>query len=711
MNTATQTELEYLRRRVAELENRLRETTQGQSGNYETIFNLAAMGLAQATFPEGRFVAANRKMLEITGYPEHELIGRKFLDITHPEDVHENRRIYQELIDGRIPYYVFQKRYIKKDGTPVWVNTTISLVRNEAGEPTHSIGLIEDITERKRAEAALTESQEWQRLAVDAGKIGLWSWDIPRNLIAWSDRIYEFHGVQRGSFGGKVDDFAKLIHPDDAPRVQSAIAHALAGNPDYEIEFRTVLHDGATRWLATSGRVIFDDSGQPLRLLGATTDITELKLAEERFRALANSVPTFVWISDDDGDVSYLNDAWCAYTGFSEEESLGSGWIAAIHPEDLELCVAVWNDARRQCVPYEVELRYGSADGQYRWYITRARPVRDASSGTVVWYGTCTDIDDYKRTEAALRRSKADLEQFAYAAAHDLQEPLRMVSIYAELLARRYKGKLGIDADGYIKHASDGAKRMQRLVEDLLAYTRIVHADEEPLAHVDCNAVLHDALANLSSSVAENGAAVVSAPLPAVKASPTRVLQLFQNLIGNAIKYRGSSAPHIHISAERDGDMWRFVVQDNGIGIPPEYHTRIFGVFKRLHGREIAGTGIGLAICKRIVEQAGGEIWVESEGDGTGSRFLFTLPASPSESYSAKTSTPSIPGSMRSSTTRSGRMLTATSTASSPRLATRVEKPSAWRLMATSWAMSSSSSTIRIDAVISHVPRRYDYSA
>jgi PAS domain S-box-containing protein len=624
MNTAPQTELENLRRRVAELEAS-RDAARRASENYQTIFNVAAVGIAQATISEGIFVTANRKMAEITGYPVEELIGRRFLDITHPEDRPANRKLYTDLVAGRIPYYQLEKRYIRKDGAYVWVNSTISLVRDEAGTPTHSIGVIEDIMDRKRAAEALKESLEWQRVAVDAGRIGLWSWDIVNNVVAWSDRIYEFHKVEPGHFDGTVEAFTKLVHPEDAERVKDAISEALAGNPEYEIEFRAVHHDGTVRWLSTNGRVIFDEAGRPLRLLGAVSDVTERKLAEGRFRALANSIPAFVWTTDSDGSITYLNDNWYTFTGLSHSESIGCGWVKAVHPDDIELCLAIWEDARRQRVPYEMQQRYRRHDGQYRWYIARALPVE--ANGTVSWYGTSTDIEDYKRTEAALRRSKADLEQFAYAAAHDLQEPLRMISIYGELLARRYKGKLALDADGYIKHSTDGAKRLQRLVEDLLAYTRIVHSDDEPQTPADCNAAFRDALANLTPAIEESGAEITSDLLPLVRCAPVRVLQVFQNLVGNAIKYRGKRTPRVHVSLKREGEMWRFAVEDNGIGINPDYHQKIFGVFKRLHGRDVAGTGIGLAICKRIVEHAGGAIWVESLGEGKGSTFLFTLPA------------------------------------------------------------------------------------
>jgi signal transduction histidine kinase len=231
-----------------------------------------------------------------------------------------------------------------------------------------------------------------------------------------------------------------------------------------------------------------------------------------------------------------------------------------------------------------------------------------------------------QQTVAELARSNADLEQFAYVASHDLQEPLRMVSSYTQLLARRYQGRLDAEANEFIGFAVDGAGRMQRLIDELLAYSRVSTRGRE-LVPCSTEAVLQAALANLRASIEESDAEVTHGALPAVQGDEAQLVQLFQNLIGNAVKFRGAEAPRIHVSAERDGDGWRFAVRDNGIGIDPEYADRIFVLFQRLHQRErYEGTGIGLAICKKIVERHGGRIWVESR-DGAGATFFFTLRA------------------------------------------------------------------------------------
>jgi signal transduction histidine kinase len=229
-----------------------------------------------------------------------------------------------------------------------------------------------------------------------------------------------------------------------------------------------------------------------------------------------------------------------------------------------------------------------------------------------------------------LQRSNTELEQFAYVSSHDLQEPLRMVGSYTQLLSRRYKGKLDADADEFIGFAVDGVTRMQRLINDLLQYSRVGTKGKEP-EPTDSGTVLERALANLKMTIEDNKATVTNDPLPAVMADDRQLEQLFQNLVGNAIKFHGAQPPQVHIRAERSNGCWMFVVKDNGIGIEPQYFDRVFQVFQRLHTiREYPGTGIGLAVCKKIVERHGGRIWVESE-PGKGTSFQFTLSATEKE--------------------------------------------------------------------------------
>jgi two-component system CheB/CheR fusion protein len=238
------------------------------------------------------------------------------------------------------------------------------------------------------------------------------------------------------------------------------------------------------------------------------------------------------------------------------------------------------------------------------------------------------DVTDRKRAEEALRATNAELQHFAYALTHDLQEPLRMVVNFTELLGSEYAGKLGEEADKFIAYSVEGAHRIEDLLKALLAYWEVAERERDSLDSIDCSAVLAKALLNLQAAIAESSAVVTYDPLPTVVAEEILLIQLFQNLISNSIKYRGGETPRIHVSAERVAEGWLFAVRDNGIGIDPQDADRVFGVFKRLHGSEIPGTGIGLAICQKVVERQGGRIWVESE-TGRGATFKFTIPCGP----------------------------------------------------------------------------------
>ena len=232
-------------------------------------------------------------------------------------------------------------------------------------------------------------------------------------------------------------------------------------------------------------------------------------------------------------------------------------------------------------------------------------------------------MDASSQSEADAAR--AELQHFVYAASHDLQEPLRMITVYSQLLVKAYPGKLDDNAATFVDNIVGGTKRMRELLSDLLAYSEIGASPEEPAAAVDLNVIIENVTQNLKVSIDESGAVITTGPLPTLSAREGHFIPLFQNLIGNAIKYRSAQPPRIHVSAQAMDGQLRFTVADNGMGIDPAYREKIFIAFKRLHGKKIPGTGIGLAICQRIVERYGGRIWVESQ-PGQGSTFIFTLP-------------------------------------------------------------------------------------
>lgn len=300
-------------------------------------------------------------------------------------------------------------------------------------------------------------------------------------------------------------------------------------------------------------------------------------------------------------------------------------WEKLVIPEDLpEAKAAVEESLKTGELKGEWRVRRAD-DGSVRWLRARAKVFFDDDGRPTHLIGINVDITEQKEIREELARSNADLERFAYVASHDLQEPLRMVGSYVQLLAKRYRGKLDSDADEFIAYAVDGVKRMQQLINDLLLVSR-VGTRGQPFREVAIDRALDEALENLAASVAESAATVTRDPLPTVHGDPAQIIQLLQNLLGNAIKFRTKEAPRIHVGARLADGMWLISVRDNGIGIDPKFHDRLFVIFQRLHSAsEYPGTGIGLAVCKKIVERHGGKIWVESEA-GKGSTFLFTLP-------------------------------------------------------------------------------------
>lgn len=383
-----------------------------------------------------------------------------------------------------------------------------------------------------------------------------------------------------------------------------------------------------------------------LRFTAILRDVSErrrteraLRESEELFRTAMVWSPIGMAIRALDGRWMAVNRALCRLVGYSEEELHRLSFQEISHPDDVEPDVELaleMLDGRRQ--GYAREKRYIHRDGHVVWALLAVTLVRAQGGEPRFFITQMKDITDRKRAEALLERqteelarSNAELEQFAYVASHDLQEPLRMVASYTQLLARRYSGQLDEKADRWIGYAVDGAQRMQALINDLLALSR-VGTRGRPMERCDSGAVLAQVLEGLEMAVAENGARVTFDTLPVVHADPLQVGQLFQNLVSNALKFhRPEVPPEIHVSAEPSsvggGPGWLFRISDNGIGMDPSYAEQVFVLFQRLHTREeYPGTGIGLAICRKIVERHGGRIWVDSM-PGAGSTFSFTLPA------------------------------------------------------------------------------------
>jgi len=346
----------------------------------------------------------------------------------------------------------------------------------------------------------------------------------------------------------------------------------------------------------------------------------------ELYRLLVHELTDFaIFMMDPDGIITTWNAGVERNLGYTESEFVGQPASIIFTPEDVA-----------KGLP-ETERRVAARDGRCpdaRWLQRKdgsrlfvdgvVTQLRNGSGELIGFSKVMRDATRRKLTEDALKRSNSELSQFAYIVSHDLQAPLRAVSIYTDLLVKERENSLDDRTKEFAKFIRDGVHQMQSLIQDLLKYSQISDSDSES-KDVELGKVLDQALANHKPAITENGAVVTHDALPVVKGDETHFVQLFQNLLGNALKYRSEAPPRIHVGAARKGQEWLTSVRDNGIGISPEYAAKIFEPFKRLHGSEVPGSGVGLAICKKIVERYGGRIWVESE-PGKGSTFYFTLP-------------------------------------------------------------------------------------
>jgi PAS domain S-box-containing protein len=366
------------------------------------------------------------------------------------------------------------------------------------------------------------------------------------------------------------------------------------------------------------------DNDLKMALADREAALLEVEKERARFHFLAESMPQKIFTARPNGEVDYFNGQWIEFTGLSFEQIEDWSW-QFVHPDDADANLRAWRHSVETGEPFHLEHRFRRADGKYRWHLSRALAMRDATGAITMWIGSNTEIHEQKEKEEELRRANEDLQQFAYSASHDLQEPIRNVAVYSELVSRRYGNVLDHDGRQFLEFLREGGHRLATLVDDLLAYTRASKAEISDTP-ADALAVLRKSLANLAEAVRESDAKITYDPLPEVQMGEVHLQQVFQNLVGNALKYRKQDPPQIHISAVNRGGFWCFSVQDNGIGIDPQYKEKIFGVFKRLHhDQKYSGTGIGLAICQRVVERYGGRIWVESK-PGQGSTFIFCVP-------------------------------------------------------------------------------------
>jgi PAS domain S-box-containing protein len=599
------------------------------------------------TDPQSRIVEWNPAAEATFGWRWEEVQGKEAPALlTTPEVRARTAGIIRRLEQGDMAAHSVNEN-VTRDGRTIvceWHNTPL---RDAAGAVVGIMCMAQDVTERTRAEKALHRVTTRLELATRGSDIGVFEIEFPDGTFAGGRVIYSNVWEQLGYGGQPLPTFAagvELAHPEDRAGQQEFFRAFLADESgNLEFEHRLRHRDGSYRTLLVRG-VAVRDPGKPVRVIGSRVDITHRKRAEqglreseERFRGAFQAAAIGFALVETDGRFRAVNPSLCRMLGYGEAELLAMTWQDVTHPDDVERD----RPLRARLVAGEIESfhldkRYVHKGGTVVWGQLAVSLVRDAAGTPAYTVAQVTDVTARKEAEQALarhaaelERSNAELEQFAAIASHDLQEPLRTVASYVQLLAERFQG-LDERAGRWTGYTVAAVERMQRQVAGLLALAQ-VRTDRGALAPASLEAAVAHAWEHLRPRHAGSRARLTRGALPTLVADPTQLEQLFQNLLGNALKYRRPGVPpRIHVSAEHrataSGAEWELAVRDHGIGVKVEDAGRIFEIFQRLHrDDEYEGTGIGLAICRKIVERHGGRIWVEP-APGDGAVFRFTLP-------------------------------------------------------------------------------------
>lgn len=580
------------------------------------------------------------------GYTAEEVIGQHISMLAIPSRVHEIAGILERIRRGeRVAQFETQRR--TKDGRILDILLNVTPVRNRLGEVVGACKVARDITQQKRA----AELQARLAAIVESSDDAIISQDLNGIIQSWNAGARRIFGYSAEEVVGQP--LSILTVPNRVEDIPDILARIIEGQPINHYQTQRLTKDGRVLDMSLTFSPIRDDKGRIVGVSKIARDITaqkraeaELRRSEEflresesRYRMAVRAANSVIW----DYHVPSAQVVWSELLqpvfGYSPDEA-GSTieravawWSSHIHPDEREEVTQSFerlvNSAESS---WRQNYRFQRADGTWAHVLDQGYVARDTNGTAARIVGSMVDISDQKRVEQSLalaneelRAANRELEEFAFVASHDLKEPLRMVNSYTQLLLRKFPEN-NEEAAEYAEYIRNGVRRMEALLNDLLAFSHVIHGDRQS-EQVQLNHVLDEVLSVLAESIRDTEAEVACDLLPQVCGDRVQLEQVFQNLIGNALKYRSEAPPRIFVRAERADSQWVIRISDNGEGFRPEYADQIFGLFRRLHGREVPGTGIGLAICRRIVERHGGRIWAESPGEGQGATFLFTLPA------------------------------------------------------------------------------------
>ncbi|HEX3014491.1 MAG TPA: PAS domain S-box protein, partial [Methanobacterium sp.] len=617
-------------RKKAEEELRRSETI------LEEASHISKIGAYEWDIKRDEFILSGEGQ-RIYGVKRTKLPLNDIMKVVYPDDVSQVRKALNESLKTFRPYDL-EHRIIRSSGEIRYIHTRSSVLLDDEGEPTKMYGVTEDITESKHAE------EQIKRLAdiVDSSDDAIIGEDLNGIILSWNIGAEKIYGYSAREMVGK--HIFTLTPHSEREKISKFMKKVKSGSKVAHYEARRTKKDGTTVDVLVTLSPIKNVDGEITGISAIVRDITERKRAEralaeseEKLNTTIESSPDSIIASDLNLNIVSCNQAAVnIYGASSSEELIGLNALELVDPKDRETLIKATKTAllEKRSVTLEINSINIVTKEVFPVEIS-GNVIRDAEGNPIGFVAITKDISERRSAEreretliGELERSNQELQQFAYIASHDLQEPLRTISSFTQLLARRYKGQIDKDADEFIGFIVDGTNRMQAMIKDLLKYSRVQTRGEE-FKPTDVQNALDQALFNLKVTIEENNAEITHDNLPVVIADEKQLIQLFQNLIGNAIKFKKpDEPPKIHILSRIDRENSEYIlgVSDNGIGMEQQYAGRIFELFQRLHTRdEYKGTGIGLAVAKKIVERHGGKIWVESEV-GKGSTFYFTIP-------------------------------------------------------------------------------------
>ena len=575
--------------------------------------------------------------------PDAELSYTEFFNKLHPEDRDRIERAAQTALNNKTEYSA-EYRVIRSDGSIRWIAARGKGFYDHNGKPTRMMGTVQDITDAKLSQQASQENEELLKLALANAKAGTWNWDLVKHEIIWSPENYELYGLDPKIKPLQYQDWKNCIHPDDLEACSQAVRRVLAGSSERKIEFRIIHPQKGIRWLLGVGNVVLNSNGVPVRLSGINLDISDLEASkqaleqsERELKLITEVIPQQVWTALPNGKIDYINQRWQEYTGCSLTEIEQKGWSALIHPEDLPLIEEKWAKAIASGHNYHIKVRLKGKDDVYRWFLARARPLRDDTGNIIKWYGTNTAIHRLKELEDKLRQQAEDLtkanqlkDEFLAAVSHELRTPLNPILGWSQLLS---SGRLDEEKTATaITTIERNAKLQSQLIDDLLDVSQILRGklnlNQIPL---NLESVIRVAIATVELAAEAKKIQIEAEFEPnigQVLGDIARLQQIVWNLITNAIKFTPEDG-RITVKLTKVGRLALIQVRDTGEGIESNFLPYVFDRFRQAEGgstRKFGGLGLGLAIVRHLTELHGGTVAVKSQGKAKGAEFSISLP-------------------------------------------------------------------------------------